>query len=155
MFAVCIMKFFTSTFQNPAASSVNTSVSGTSGRDKKSPPKSIRTIKVSRRQLFDTDQPTKTASSVPIESLFSSIELSTVEGSRLTSSTAQIKPPKVRASASRSASQTLVAAVVKIETAPARPIAAQAASGRPITQQQQQPALLPPDFFPSAWKDFK
>ncbi len=39
----------------------------------------------------------------------------------------------------------------------AEPIAIEAAAnGRPMTSEQQdQPALLPPNFFPQAWKNFK
>ncbi len=122
------------------------------GRDTRSQPRSVRPAKVSRRQLFDS-------AAMPIDSAATPTRISSDSAPTLrTSVEPLLANGAFQKDATRREEATRLAAVRPGQglAATAGPMAAEAAAlQRPIAEQQLGPALLPHNFFPKAWKDFR
>jgi hypothetical protein len=119
------------------------------GRDTRSQPRSVRPAKVSRRQLFDS------AATPTIDSAATPTRIIADSASTLRTS---VEPILANGGLQKEAPRLAAVRSGRGRAATAGPMAAEAAAlERPIGEQQQQlgPALLPHNFFPKAWKDFR
>ncbi len=119
-----------------------------SGRDPRSQPRSVRPAKVSRRQLFDS-------AATPIDSAATPSRIIADSASTLRTS---VEPLLANGALQKDATRLAAVRPGRGRAATAGPMAAEAeVPQRPIAEQQQQlgPALLPHNFFPKAWKDFR
>jgi hypothetical protein len=120
-------------------------VGPSAGRDTRSQPRSVRPAKVSRRQLFDS-------TALPFDSAATPTRIIADSASTLRTS---VEPLLANGALQREAPRLAAVRQGRGGAATAGPMAAEAAAPeRPIAEQLG-PALLPHNFFPKAWKDFR
>jgi hypothetical protein len=113
------------------------------GRDPRSQPRSVRPAKVSRRQLFDS-------AATPIDSAATPTRITADSATTLRTS---VEPLLASGALQKDAARLAAVRQGRGHAATAGPMAAEALE-RPIAEQLG-PALLPHNFFPKAWKDFR